>query len=261
MLLLASNLEDDVVLIDETRGGVNDKLELWRQTLESKGFRIGQVTYSSVYRARDIENSKMVALKKQLQSGLEHCHSRGIMHRDIKVSNILINNEGILKIADFGLANFLSSRNSQPLTARPPKLLLGSTSYGVIVDLWSVSCVVAELFFGRLFLKGRTEVLVGDIEAANSSHREFFKVWKKYRVLPKRCKYLYLFFDESFLLNQSYIFTTEGHPLSVRSNWHEKLPKAYNLSYESSIKLKRALNVNGEQNGGSITFAKDCKDD
>ncbi|PHT42690.1 putative alpha-mannosidase I MNS5 [Capsicum baccatum] len=79
--------------------------------------------------------------------------------------------------------------------------------------------------------------------------------------LSETCKYLYLFFDELFLLNQSYIFTTEGHPLSVRSNWHEKLPKAYNLSYESSIKLKRALNVNGEQNGGSTTFAKDCKDD
>ncbi|KAK4350440.1 hypothetical protein RND71_029753 [Anisodus tanguticus] len=165
------------------------------------------------------------------------------------------------------------------------------------------------------------QVLVGDIEAANSSHREFFKVWKKYGVLPERylldhqmlhptekyyplrpelaestfylyqatkdpwymevgesimnslnahtkvkggfasirdvttmqledhqhsfflaetCKYLYLLFDDSFLLDQNYIFTTEGHPLPVRSNWHEKLPKAFNLRNGSSIK-------NGEQ--------------
>ncbi|PHT75752.1 hypothetical protein T459_19274 [Capsicum annuum] len=40
---------------------------------------------------------------------------------------------------------------------RPPKLLLGSTSYGVTADLWSVCCIVAELFFRRPLLKGRTE--------------------------------------------------------------------------------------------------------
>ena len=110
-------------------------------------------------------DSQIKCLMKQLLSGLGHCHSRGIMHRDIKCSNILVNNDGVLKIADFGLAYFTKPKNKQPLTSRvvtlwyrPPELLLGSTSYCETVDLWSVGCVFAELFIGRPILKGRNEV-------------------------------------------------------------------------------------------------------
>ncbi|KAK4803434.1 hypothetical protein SAY86_003251 [Trapa natans] len=87
------------------------------------------------------------------------------MHRDIKGSNLLVNNEGILKVADFGLANFCDSAQRQPLTSRvvtlwyrPPELLLGSTDYGASVDLWSVGCVLAEIITGKPILQGRTEV-------------------------------------------------------------------------------------------------------
>lgn len=110
-------------------------------------------------------DSQIKCYMLQLLKGIEHCHSRGIIHRDIKSSNILVNNEGVLKIADFGLANFFTNRSKQHLTNRvvtlwyrPPELLLGSTSYGAYVDMWSVGCVFAELFVGRPILKGRTEV-------------------------------------------------------------------------------------------------------
>ncbi|KAK4437165.1 Alpha-mannosidase I MNS5 [Sesamum alatum] len=161
------------------------------------------------------------------------------------------------------------------------------------------------------------QVLVGDVAAANSSHREFFYVWQKFGVLPERylldrqmlhptekyyplrpelaestfylyqatkdpwylevgesivdslnlhtrveggfasirdvttmeledhqhsfflaetCKYLYLLFDDSFLVNKNYVFTTEGHPLPILSSWHERLPEAYLPSNWTSVK-------------------------
>ncbi|XP_021894091.1 probable serine/threonine-protein kinase At1g09600 [Carica papaya] len=203
--------------------------------------QIGQGTYSNVYRARDLDQKKIVALKKvrfdnlepesvrfmareihilrrldhpnvikleglvtsrmscslylvfeymehdlaglashpglkfsepqvkcymqQLLLGLDHCHSRGVLHRDIKGSNLLIDNNGILKIADFGLASFFDPHQSQPLTSRvvtlwyrPPELLLGATYYGTAVDLWSTGCILAELYAGKPIMPGRTEV-------------------------------------------------------------------------------------------------------
>ncbi|CAL9207552.1 unnamed protein product [Musa hybrid cultivar] len=101
----------------------------------------------------------------QLLSGLEHCHNNCVLHRDIKGSNLLLDNKGLLKIADFGLATFFDPNCKHPMTSRvvtlwyrPPELLLGATDYSVGVDLWSAGCILAELLAKKPIMPGRTEV-------------------------------------------------------------------------------------------------------
>lgn len=102
---------------------------------------------------------------KQLLSGLEHCHTRCVLHRDIKGSNLLLDNSGMLKIADFGLATIFDPNHKHPMTSRvvtlwyrPPELLLGAIDYSMGVDLWSAGCILAELLAGKPIMPGRTEV-------------------------------------------------------------------------------------------------------
>ena len=82
--------------------------------------------------------------------GLNYIHKQGMIHRDIKGSNILITDEGVVKIADFGLARDTAPNanyTSKVVTRwfRSPENALDSKNYSQNIDVWSIGCTFAEL--------------------------------------------------------------------------------------------------------------------
>ena len=113
----------------------------------------------------DFSASHVKSLASQLLHGLAYLHGRAVLHRDLKGSNLLLNSQGTLKIADFGLARTYSKRKPGDYTNRvvtlwyrPPELLLGATRYGAEVDAWGAGCLFLELFRRQAVFQGRDEI-------------------------------------------------------------------------------------------------------
>lgn len=109
--------------------------------------------------------SEVKTLLLQLASGLSYLHDSYIIHRDLKTSNLLLSNRGVLKIADFGMARYVSIPPPPKLTQlvvtlwyRAPELLLGSSRYTSAIDMWSLGCVFGELLTREPLLQGKNEV-------------------------------------------------------------------------------------------------------
>merc|ERR1711939_1147219 len=98
----------------------------------------------------------------QLLLGIDFCHENRVLHRDLKPQNLLINNQGQLKLADFGLARAFGipvntfSNEVVTLWYRAPDVLLGSRTYNTSIDIWSAGCIMAEMFTGRPLFPGTT---------------------------------------------------------------------------------------------------------
>jgi len=100
----------------------------------------------------------------QLLLSVLFCHTHRVIHRDLKPQNLLIDRNGALKLADFGLARAFGipvrtyTHEVVTLWYRAPEILLGSKMYATPVDVWSVGCIFAEMITKRPLFPGDSEI-------------------------------------------------------------------------------------------------------
>lgn len=97
----------------------------------------------------------------QIMRGLKYVHSAGVVHRDLKPGNILVNENCDLKICDFGLARMQEKDMTGYVATRfyrAPEIMLTWRQYDEKVDIWSVGCIFAEMLTGKPLFPGKNHV-------------------------------------------------------------------------------------------------------
>ena len=110
-----------------------------------------------------LSDAQMKYFTYQLLRGLKYVHTAGVLHRDLKPQNVLVNSDCSLKITDFGLGRAVDTEDDDqektPYVVtrwyRAPELLVDYRTYGAGVDVWSVGCIVAELLGRRPLFCGK----------------------------------------------------------------------------------------------------------
>ncbi|CAO1635160.1 unnamed protein product [Parajaminaea phylloscopi] len=148
--------ENVIALIDVfSSGSTNPSLNLVLEFLDTNMEALIQ-DRALIFTPADVKAWLAMMLR-----GLDYCHSMGCLHRDMKPNNLLISPQGVLKIADFGLARELAPPATRMTTQvitlwyRPPELLLGARHYSTGVDIWSAGAIFAEMMLRTPYMPGQ----------------------------------------------------------------------------------------------------------
>lgn len=190
VMFLQSLKHDNIIKLLNVHRADNDK-DIYL------AFEFMETDLHAVIRAHILEDVHKQFIIYQLLRTLKYLHSAEILHRDMKPSNLLLNSDCLMKVADFGLARSIlmleKEQAAKPILTdyiatrwyRAPEILLGSTKYTKGVDMWSVGCIIGELILEKPIFPGNSTInqlerivaVVGrpspqDLAATNSNFAE-----------------------------------------------------------------------------------------
>lgn len=157
-VLLAMSHENVVTVREMVVGSGFDKVFMVMEFMEFD-LKEGIERFSGA-----LAQGELKGILHQIVSGMQHMHSKWLLHRDMKTSNILVHRSGRVCLCDFGLARSYQEP-PQELTVlvvtlwyRSPELLFGESRYGPPVDMWSIGCILGELICKDAILQGQGEL-------------------------------------------------------------------------------------------------------
>eukprot|EP00039_Didymoeca_costata_P030802 m.31440 g.31440 ORF g.31440 m.31440 type:complete len:377 (+) comp8317_c0_seq1:263-1393(+) len=111
-----------------------------------------------------LHDKQMKDYFRQILEGVSFLHSRCILHRDLKPTDLRINERNVLKISNFRLARTFTlplrtyTHEVVTLWYRAPEILLGKKRYDTSIDMWSAGCILAEIITGEAIFMGDSEI-------------------------------------------------------------------------------------------------------
>ncbi|MBQ73070.1 MAG: serine/threonine protein kinase [Planctomycetaceae bacterium] len=125
----------------------------------------GDTVYDRITANKRFEESQAISVANQVASALRHAHDRGFIHRDIKPKNVMITKDGLVKLADLGLARALSDKEAAEAEAGrafgtpfyiSPEQIRGKVDIGPQADIYGLGATLYHMVTGSVPFKGKS---------------------------------------------------------------------------------------------------------